>query len=373
MDAVRAAIADLERREQRLREMETKCETDKAATATQCQKMLADAEAQAATTANSKKAEIANEMAKLEAAREDILKLKGRVEHDVSAVRERVKLNVGGMKFETTVSTLTKYENTYFSAAFSGRHEVPLDSEGYYFIDRDGTHFGTILNFLRTETIRMPEDRQDDLMAEVRYYALEEAVMAVSGELAPVEAPKMAEYTRREVWQMRQSGVTFFGKPLPLALPNLRYQSLTSLSLLVPRSFPPRAGGCNFAGLDLSYIDFQGCTLCGANFAVANLTRANFSKADLIYANLDGANLSDIRLTGCYVGEASSARRPEKARGVNGVWYISARQGVPRLTQEPGLRPDEAVRWLEPPAWSSTFTSEVVINPLALIAGDDAP
>ena len=32
---------------------------------------------------------------------EETVLLKGRVEHDVSAVRERVKLNVGGVKFET--------------------------------------------------------------------------------------------------------------------------------------------------------------------------------------------------------------------------------------------------------------------------------
>lgn len=32
---------------------------------------------------------------------------------------------------------------------FSGRHNIDKDSEGRYFIDRDGAYFGYILNFLR--------------------------------------------------------------------------------------------------------------------------------------------------------------------------------------------------------------------------------
>jgi hypothetical protein len=281
MDAARSAINDLEQRERLVREMEAKCKRDKATTATQCQKMLAHAKSQAA-----------DELSKLEAAREEILKLKGRIEHDVSTIRERVRLNVGGMKFETTLSTLTRYEETYFSAAFSGRHEVPLDSEGYYFIDRDGTHFGKILNFLRTENMRMPADRQaaHDLMTEVRYYMLEEPVRAALGELEPMEAATPAEYTRKEVWQMRQNGVTFFD-------------------------------GCNFAGLNLSYIDFEGCTLCGADFSGADLKRANFLNAKVAHANFDGANLSAVNWEGCSVGSTWLAQRPKNTRGVDRTWY----------------------------------------------------
>lgn len=35
------------------------------------------------------------------------------------------------------------------AAMFSGRHELDTDSEGQYFIDRDGAYFKHILNFLR--------------------------------------------------------------------------------------------------------------------------------------------------------------------------------------------------------------------------------
>ena len=85
-----------------------------------------------------------------------------------------VKLNVGGSKFETTLSTLTRYPDSMLGAMFSGRHEVPPDDEGYVFIDRDGTHFRAILNFLRTGFVDQPRSEQaaNELKRELEYYQL---------------------------------------------------------------------------------------------------------------------------------------------------------------------------------------------------------
>lgn len=57
---------------------------------------------------------------------------------------EVVPLNIGGTHFTTRLSTLRRYEDTMLAAMFSGRHYIPTDSEGRYFIDRDGTHFGYV-------------------------------------------------------------------------------------------------------------------------------------------------------------------------------------------------------------------------------------
>lgn len=57
---------------------------------------------------------------------------------------EVVPLNVGGMFFTTRLSTLRRYEDTMLAAMFSGRHYIPTDAEGRYFIDRDGTYFGYV-------------------------------------------------------------------------------------------------------------------------------------------------------------------------------------------------------------------------------------
>jgi hypothetical protein len=73
---------------------------------------------------------------------------------------EHVKLNVGGMRFETTRTTLQRCPLSMLAVMFSGREGVgvPLDADGYAFIDRNGTHFGTILDYLRTDELQLPVD-----------------------------------------------------------------------------------------------------------------------------------------------------------------------------------------------------------------------
>ena len=65
-------------------------------------------------------------------------------------------------------------------AMFSGRHDVPLDDDGYVFIDRDGTHFRTILNLLRTGVLDVPESPKaaNELTRELQYYQLDTCVKA---------------------------------------------------------------------------------------------------------------------------------------------------------------------------------------------------
>ena len=42
---------------------------------------------------------------------------------------------------------------------FSGRFDSKPAEDGSYFIDRDGTHFRYILNYLRTGQLIVPEDK----------------------------------------------------------------------------------------------------------------------------------------------------------------------------------------------------------------------
>ncbi len=87
---------------------------------------------------------------------------------------DRMKLNIGGHKYETSLSTLTKVLTTHihsfmiFASAFfvitdlvlpmqmedsmlarmfSGRYNLVKDEHGAVFIDRDGTHFRYILKY----------------------------------------------------------------------------------------------------------------------------------------------------------------------------------------------------------------------------------
>ena len=68
-----------------------------------------------------------------------------------------VNLNVGGHVFKTSVQTLTKDPNSMLAAMFSGKFEMKPCEDGSFFIDRDGTHFRFILNYLRTGKLTLPE------------------------------------------------------------------------------------------------------------------------------------------------------------------------------------------------------------------------
>ena len=60
-----------------------------------------------------------------------------------------LELNIGGMKYITTTrKTLTKYPSSALAAMFSGRHKLPYHN-GKLFIDRNGTNFTLMLQYLR--------------------------------------------------------------------------------------------------------------------------------------------------------------------------------------------------------------------------------
>ena len=93
-----------------------------------------------------------------------------------------ITLNVGGQTFTTTTTTLTNYPDTMLGAMFSGRHALIQDKNGTYFIDRDGTHFREILNFLRGSTAstqemleqRLSSGALEELKVEADFYGMTE-------------------------------------------------------------------------------------------------------------------------------------------------------------------------------------------------------
>ncbi|CAG8804539.1 31981_t:CDS:2 [Gigaspora margarita] len=68
-----------------------------------------------------------------------------------AASRERIILNVGGVRYETYRSTLIAYPTTLLGAMFADRNkELLCPVNGEHFIDRDGQLFRYILQFYRT-------------------------------------------------------------------------------------------------------------------------------------------------------------------------------------------------------------------------------
>jgi len=68
-------------------------------------------------------------------------------------------------------------------AMFSGRFDAKPSGDGSYFIDRDGTHFRHILNYLRTGQLIVPQDEiiRVELLAEADFYQIEGIVNPLRG------------------------------------------------------------------------------------------------------------------------------------------------------------------------------------------------
>jgi N-acetylneuraminic acid mutarotase len=71
----------------------------------------------------------------------------------------RVELNIGGCHFHTSVQALRRVPHTSFDANFSGRYAQDVCKDGSIFVDRDGEHFGHVLEYMRDRTMSASEPR----------------------------------------------------------------------------------------------------------------------------------------------------------------------------------------------------------------------
>ncbi|CAL8363802.1 unnamed protein product [Merluccius merluccius] len=86
-----------------------------------------------------------------------------------------VQLNVGGHLFSTFLATLRRHPDSGLAELFLGqRPKLRTDAGGRYFIDRDGTHFGAVLDFLRTG--RVPTEHVKEVLTEALHYDIKPLV-----------------------------------------------------------------------------------------------------------------------------------------------------------------------------------------------------
>jgi hypothetical protein len=98
----------------------------------------------------------------------------------VGTMEEVIDLNVGGQYFTTTRTTLCSVKGSMLEAMFSGRWQLPTDTKGRYFIDRNPKYFGRILDFLREPTREMifpkDKDKLEFLKRELEFFGLAETI-----------------------------------------------------------------------------------------------------------------------------------------------------------------------------------------------------
>jgi hypothetical protein len=120
------------------------------------------------------------EIARWEAEKKDIYKTR--------TFEPIIKLNVGGTSFSTTLKTLTSIPGSTLGKMFSGRHELPKDQNGAYFIDRDPLPFAEIITFLRSPTEYhapvIDVELKAKLLTEAAFFGVKPALVLKGGFIA---------------------------------------------------------------------------------------------------------------------------------------------------------------------------------------------
>ena len=95
----------------------------------------------------------------------ELAKSRGALDREIAAMQRheeqhkgRVELDVGGVRYVTSVETLRRVPWTFFDAYFSGRYQLDRSEDGSVFIDRDGSLFGHVLEYLRDGVVSVAED-----------------------------------------------------------------------------------------------------------------------------------------------------------------------------------------------------------------------
>ncbi|CCF73925.1 BTB/POZ domain-containing protein KCTD7 [Babesia microti strain RI] len=104
--------------------------------------------------------------------------------------RNVVKLNVGGVSFVTKLSTLEKCNTPVFNEILAEFHKSPVNE---VFIDRDGTHFSVILNYLRTNKLVCPNDKYilELILVEAQHYQIAPLIDAVKTKITSLNSSSL--------------------------------------------------------------------------------------------------------------------------------------------------------------------------------------
>lgn len=102
---------------------------------------------------------------------------------------EIVELNVGGQVYVTRRGTVLSVRGSLLWRLFSEQEpsELPRDSKGRFFLDRDGFLFRYILDYLRDQELVLPErfPERSRLQREAEYFQLPELVRRLAAPTAP--------------------------------------------------------------------------------------------------------------------------------------------------------------------------------------------
>jgi BTB/POZ domain-containing protein KCTD9 len=246
-------------------------------------------------------------------------------------MKSRVKLVVGGVRYETSRATIAEYPESMLESLVSGRHEVATDKDGYIFIDRDGKIFRHVLNAVRVGRLVLPPNFSEfELLAEeMEYYGLPFTVDRAANLasdftrrelvklLAPTRNDGMFNLCGARFCGLDVSRLSFFSQGHPLHLERADFSRclldgtvFASVGTLVfSNALFVEASGTEtlFQNANLNQTRFERCKFSGCEFVSCPLTKAVFRDCDLSGCNFRSANFQEAIIERCNVDGACFA------------------------------------------------------------------
>ena len=248
-----------------------------------------------------------------------------------------IKLDVGGDKFTTSLTTLCKDHNSMMAAMFSGRHKSSRCEDGSYFIDRDGTHFIYILNYLRGSVLS-PGDLPDDvrilaaLRRETDFYQIQGLIELIDECL---ETPSVKlDFSQEEITRML-STLDEAGEHLVNESESNGDQSNGSSNIAAQHHISMTKCKLDFTNKFLNGITFAHTTfLHDVSFRNARLVGASFYGCEFgsgVKINFNYADLTDCDFRQCK-GKENGSKRTFAHGG--GLLSVSSSETFLRMVQE---------------------------------------
>ena len=246
-------------------------------------------------------------------------------------------MNVGGWKFTTSLNTLRSEQGSMLERMFSGQFPIKKEKDGTIFIDRSGSYFDFILDYLRGNMISVDDLLFDDntrkrLIKEAEYYQLEgmKNILAFKSNGKKLDDDCKEEVVEiiENVIQKKEHIKNFLNRSEKESKVDFEHLQQSDFSTSWSQNFYCCRGGCGsyetkkpqifrnkrWDGLTFNHVvfqhnyTFQNCSFLKANFFKCTFTKSavvSFLECDLCDTDFSTASFigkihfdgSDIRYT----------------------------------------------------------------------------
>ncbi|CAL2033910.1 unnamed protein product [Caenorhabditis brenneri] len=147
---------------------------------------------------------------------------------------EQTVLNIGGTRFQTTKTTLTKYDGLIKMYLELESYIVSIrDTNCHLLFDRSPKHFDSILNFMRDDVLELPESDKEvrELLREANYYQMPDLIRLCSEHLESKKSSQLS--TISGIITLNIGGTTFQTTKATLTRFNGMFKTMLENDILI--------------------------------------------------------------------------------------------------------------------------------------------